>query len=240
MKKEVKNRRVTRIESIEIVLAVAVTILLSTTLFSEKYNLNIPHILTSSLLLIFVLIKGFNTTIRKDNIIEDYLALSLIIIFGIMQFTLSGKINPIVTISAILVLLYSIGMVIWVKSLFRSKNVFSFVISYAIFVVVVIILFAGTYFENNSDFTLNNSPTQIDFEEAIYFSTITFTTLGYGDIAPIGINRLIATIQAIIGAILNIAFMGYILASKRFEIKSNEEEKNRPIVLLPRKQGSKK
>ncbi|MBQ4879731.1 MULTISPECIES: ion channel [Pseudoalteromonas] len=33
-----------------------------------------------------------------------------------------------------------------------------------------------------------------------YFSVVTFTTLGYGDITPVGITRLIATIEAFIGS----------------------------------------
>ncbi|MDP8266582.1 MAG: ion channel [Candidatus Aceula meridiana] len=38
-----------------------------------------------------------------------------------------------------------------------------------------------------------------DFFEAFYFSVITFTTVGYGDITPIGINKLIVLIEAFSG-----------------------------------------
>jgi hypothetical protein len=38
-----------------------------------------------------------------------------------------------------------------------------------------------------------------DFIQALYFSTITFTTLGYGDIHPEGIGRLFAAAEAVIG-----------------------------------------
>ncbi len=38
------------------------------------------------------------------------------------------------------------------------------------------------------------------FFSAVYFSVVTFTTLGYGDIQPVGITRLIATIEAFIGS----------------------------------------
>ena len=44
---------------------------------------------------------------------------------------------------------------------------------------------------------------------------MTFTTVGYADLAPIGTNRLISSIEAIIGIALNIAFIGYLLASRR-------------------------
>lgn len=35
--------------------------------------------------------------------------------------------------------------------------------------------------------------------ECLYFSIVTFTTLGYGDIVPIGISRVIAAIEALVG-----------------------------------------
>jgi len=39
-----------------------------------------------------------------------------------------------------------------------------------------------------------------DFFSSIYFSVVTFTTLGYGDIHPIGFSRFIATVEAFIGS----------------------------------------
>jgi len=38
------------------------------------------------------------------------------------------------------------------------------------------------------------------FFNALYFSVVTFTTLGYGDIAPVGIARLIAGLEAFFGS----------------------------------------
>lgn len=42
---------------------------------------------------------------------------------------------------------------------------------------------------------------------SLYFSGVTMLTIGYGDITPIGIGRLIAVIQALIGYILPTAFV---------------------------------
>lgn len=38
-----------------------------------------------------------------------------------------------------------------------------------------------------------------DFGDALYFSVITITTLGYGDFAPIGVGRTVAALQALMG-----------------------------------------
>lgn len=42
---------------------------------------------------------------------------------------------------------------------------------------------------------------------SLYFSGVTLLTIGYGDIVPLGIGRLIALIQALIGYILPTAFV---------------------------------
>jgi len=43
--------------------------------------------------------------------------------------------------------------------------------------------------------------------QSLYFSGVTMLTIGYGDIAPLGIGRLFALIQALIGFILPTAFV---------------------------------
>ncbi|ELS0752567.1 two pore domain potassium channel family protein [Vibrio vulnificus] len=47
-----------------------------------------------------------------------------------------------------------------------------------------------------------------DFLSALYFSVITWTTLGYGDISPVGQARFFAATQAMIGYV----YMGIVVA----------------------------
>lgn len=47
----------------------------------------------------------------------------------------------------------------------------------------------------------------IDFGYCFYYSIVTFTTLGYGDIHPLGLSHVIASIEALIGAFFMALFV---------------------------------
>ncbi|WP_026693439.1 ion channel [Peribacillus kribbensis] len=42
---------------------------------------------------------------------------------------------------------------------------------------------------------------------AMYFSSVTFFSVGYGDLSPVGIGRAIAAVQAFLGYVLPAAFV---------------------------------
>jgi hypothetical protein len=84
----------------------------------------------------------------------------------------------------------------------KPANVISFSMS-LIFISALFFYAFGIEGDNGIiQFNLNSS-----FQEnvsallsSIYFSVVTFTTLGYGDIHPIGISRVVATIEAFVGS----------------------------------------
>ncbi len=203
--------------SIEFILAIIIAILLIASLLSLEFFEFFPSFTILVLLSIFILIKISHIFKNKGTSFEDYISLSILIIFTLLRlFTIGQKINTTIIVIGVFITLYSIGVIPSTKRISNSKNVISFILSYILFIVTIIFLFSGTYALNNNLFTESDNPTALTFKETIYFSTITFTTVGYGDFAPTGINMLIATIEAILGMALNIGFIGYILASKRF------------------------
>ncbi len=82
--------------------------------------------------------------------------------------------------------------------------------------LVVILCFSFLFFfsginyaGNIISYTMsNNLYENIDiFLNSLYFSVVTFTTLGYGDITPIGISKLFASIEALLGGFILALFV---------------------------------
>lgn len=84
----------------------------------------------------------------------------------------------------------------------------------AIYATVMIsfgIMYALLEFNNYAVFDDDFTPTVNTFlgrlETCLYFSAITLFSVGYGDIAPIGIGRVIAVSEALIGYTIPAAFV---------------------------------
>ena len=67
--------------------------------------------------------------------------------------------------------------------------------------LVTIVLFALIYM-NLSLVNVDGATLRYDFGNALYFSVVTFTSLGYGDIRPIGFAKMFAGIEALLGIFL--------------------------------------
>ena len=78
----------------------------------------------------------------------------------------------------------------------------------------LILLFAIIYIEGNGITMPGNSSYNLVFREALYFSGVTFTTLGFGDLAPKpGIFQIFSLLEAFLGAIF-IAMFIFVFARK--------------------------
>lgn len=204
--------------STEFILGIIIASLLISVLLFETIYAIIPNYVIVSLFLFYVLVKVAHIIKVGGTIFEDYLSLFTILILGFLRYiTIDRSIHFTVLSVSIVVILYSVGLMPSIDKISKSKTLFSFLASYILFVIIIILLFAGTYSANSSLFTENDNSATLSFKDSLYFSIMTFTTVGYGDIAPLGVNRLISSLEAIMGIALNIAFMGYILASKRFK-----------------------
>lgn len=73
--------------------------------------------------------------------------------------------------------------------------------------------------ENSNDYFMEfGEPHNLTFPDAFYFSTTTITTLGYGDIVPVGIFRYFVIIEVFMGLVYTGSMIYFIV--KAFEKRS--------------------
>lgn len=84
----------------------------------------------------------------------------------------------------------------------RPMNVILFSLAFIFICAVLFFIFGVQASEGIIKFSAENSLSAniSDFFSTIYFSVVTFTTLGYGDIQPIGFSRFIAAVEAFLGS----------------------------------------
>ena len=207
---------------VEFFLASLIAIFLIISLISQVSQnfFDIPRYITVILILLFLGLKIHHILwMKRGALLEDYAAIGIITLFLILYLILKENINPALTTIFVFILIYSTGLMLWIKKTFESKKIIHFLISYITTTIIVILLFAGAYTSGAGTFLDRGAEKSLSFHEALYVSIITFTTVGYGDIAPLGINRLFASLEAILGVIINIALIGYILASGRYNVR---------------------
>ena len=75
------------------------------------------------------------------------------------------------------------------------------------YAALVYVLFAAIYSTMPLTFKIGDSVSCISFINALYFSGITFTTIGYGDIVPVGFAKYLSVIEGGLGIFLSSSFL---------------------------------
>jgi len=104
------------------------------------------------------------------------------------------------------------------KSLISNSGVSKllFIFTYAfqspirIFGMIVssIVLFSLLYYLVPwMQFKSDDVTTHLGFMDSLYYSGITFTTIGYGDISPVGLSKIVSIFEGILGILLTSSFV---------------------------------
>lgn len=73
--------------------------------------------------------------------------------------------------------------------------------------IIVLIIFSLIYTIPVMQFSTSGEIRSLNVFEALYFAGVTFTTIGYGDISPVGIARVASVLEGILGILTMNAFM---------------------------------
>ena len=105
----------------------------------------------------------------------------------------------------------------------RSVPVFSFLVVFGFIVVIFGTLYAILdHFTHAPNFSNGGTGGRLDFADALYFSIVTLSTIGYGDITPTsGVARLIVVAEILFGVVLLLFAFAEIAA---YEPPADEEE----------------
>ena len=158
--------------------------------------------------------------------IEEEMAKRLIVSFILLGVSLFfhrifSSIHQEVLGAIIFITGFSIGVLYYFISLFRKKTVKEgeYLISIFFVFFLTITMFAVIYAEpieeSQNYFMEFGKKTDLSFDDAFYFSATTITTLGYGDITPVGVFRYIAIVEVTIGIIYAGSIIYFI--SREFE-----------------------
>lgn len=139
-------------------------------------------------------------------------------------------IRIVTTVVSIGIAVYFVLTIIYVvhrkwRHLMNPKNVFSLLGAYAFFVVIIILIFSTLFsvVELTGMGYLKYGGCSDDFDPAmistdplashnyIYFSAVTFFTVGYGDICPMGIMKLMAILDAFVGHLVTVIVVALIV-----------------------------
>lgn len=81
--------------------------------------------------------------------------------------------------------------------------------------IVCVLLFCATYFWLLNPYEHGTNKSDLGWLDSMYFCVITFSSLGYGDIAPIGFGKAIASFQVLSGLVLVAVFVGKIASERQ-------------------------
>ncbi len=140
----------------------------------------------------------FIPKVGMEQWMYDTIFLGSMLVIGIIVFVLS---RPVCT--------FLLGTGLLFEDFFvRFSQLIQPVFAFFTFYTLIIIVFACIYriidiYTKSLHFIINGKPQVISFTESLYFSVVTLSTVGYGDITPQSdVIRIIVAIQVIFGVLL--------------------------------------
>lgn len=85
-------------------------------------------------------------------------------------------------------------------------------------IAITVILGSAIFFTVTQDYSCSSRVCSYSFGESIYLSVVTFTSLGYGELLPIGVGRLVACIDVTSGLSLVALVIGKVASERQYSM----------------------
>ena len=177
-------------------------------------------------------LHGFTKLLFNRPILKFVVLLIVYFILNNIGSNLSEDIpiRLILNIIGIFIFIYFVAVLIFItqrtlRHLFNPRNIFTLIFTYALFILGIILLFSTLYnlvelsgtgyikygsCNNNFNPSMISTDSQIS-REFFYFSAMTYFTVGYGDICPMGFAKIISILNAFIGNIIAVIIVAVII-----------------------------
>jgi hypothetical protein len=170
------------------------------------------------------------------SLYEKYLVIASTFLVLLIVLLISLTYNPKDIIILVLLLILVISMVIYLvfcglglifrgDKLFRKRKLWAYVVGYlqgflgiiVIFTTIYILLGAlklGSFTITDTNFNLTSG-----FKE-MYFTALSFYSMGFGEMIPEGWNKLISVFNVIVGSVYSVVYIGFIFMSQTSKKKN--------------------
>jgi hypothetical protein len=180
--------------------------------------------------------------LRRALFERPILKLFLVLLFLVIAFTLTRYVSiPVlslfVALAIIIAVVYAIVLIGHIVGLYlirkafarllSARDIVSLLFSYVMFIVVILLVISTLFgvVEGLRLGYLTHGPTTDEFNsdvldsedsnvshDYLYFSAVTFFSVGYGDICPMGICKPLAMMTAFAGNVVNVVLMGIVVS----------------------------
>jgi len=153
--------------------------------------------------------------------------LFLVILFPLMLPFFSDQPNFLIWLSGIYCIFFGFIFYEIVKFLIKPSYINTDIISasacgYFLLIEVCVFLMQALYYQHPSSIgTIDSSDPATVYMDLVYFSSITITTIGYGDISPVSYSaKLIVSLFGVISQFYSVVLVGILIS--KFSSKSTQ------------------
>tara|TARA_R110002167_G_scaffold64980_6_gene183767 strand:+ start:2652 stop:3134 length:483 start_codon:yes stop_codon:yes gene_type:complete len=153
----------------------------------------------------------------------QYLSAPVVIVSLLAYLFLGSEYSWDFYLMSVYALCYPAYSVVWKILKDFNNDMKLFVYDLILTLPIALLIFANLYKINgilDPDHLISKAPL-----EMIYFSIVTWTTLGYGDFQPTEASRILAAAEALLGYIYNALFLGLCAGWLLIRFQNNKDSK---------------